>query len=167
MRTLFGVLARIGFAVGFLAVAFLSSSIFAVAQSDPHPPMIVYGTSNAGDKVEAIIDGKVCALATALADGFWQMQIPEGGKCNAKEGATIGFTVNGVTANETEVWKAGGAPKSVATGITLTTPSATPQKAGNPGLLPSGSRASPWFALMLGLFALASLAAARAMITRG
>jgi hypothetical protein len=162
-------LVRLGSVAGLLAVAFMTATIFASSAYAQNPPATMYGTAKAGDKVEALIGGKVCATATADSTGFWQMQIAEGGTCGAAAGATISFTLNGGSTAQTETWNAGGAPKTVATGVTLTaggvTPP-TPPKTGNAGLLPSGGASSPWFALMLGAFALAGLAGARAMSER-
>jgi hypothetical protein len=159
-------LVRLGSVAGLLAVAFISASIFASTASAQNPPATMYGTAKAGDRVEALIGGRVCTSATAGADGFWMMQIPEGGACGAKDGDTISFTLNGAATAQTETWRAGGAPRTVATGVTLTTTGVTPPKTGNAGLLPAGGASSPWFALMLGAFALAGLAGARAMTAR-
>ncbi len=165
MMTMKG-LVRVGSLAGLLAVAFLSASIFASSAHAQNPPATMYGTAKAGDKVEALVGGRVCATATAGADGFWMMQIAEGGACGAKDGDTISFTLNGAAAAQTETWKAGGAPKTVATGVALSASGVVPPKTGNAGLLPTGGASSPWFALMLGAFALAGLAGARAMTGR-
>ena len=159
-------LVRLGSVAGLLAVALMSATIFASTAHAQNPPATMYGTAKAGDKVEALIGGKVCTTATAGADGFWMMQIPEGGACGAKDGDTISFTLNGGAAAQTETWKAGGAPKTVATGVALTGGGVVPPKTGNAGLLPTGGASSPWFALMLGAFALAGLAGARAATGR-
>ncbi len=159
-------LVRVASLAGLLAAAFLSASMFASSAHAQNPPATMYGTAKAGDKVEALVGGKVCASATAGADGFWMMQIAEGGACGAKDGDTISFTLNGAAAAQTETWKAGGAPKTVATGVTLSSSGVTPPKTGNAGLLPTGGASSPYFALMLGAFALAGLAGARAMTGR-
>lgn len=159
-------LVRLGSVAGLLAVALMSATIFASTAHAQNPPATMYGTAKATDKVEALIGGKVCTTATAGSDGFWMMQIPEGGACGAKDGDTISFTLNGSAAAQTETWKAGGAPKAVATGVALTSSGVTPPKTGNAGLLPTGSSTSPWFALMLGAFALAGLAGARAATGR-
>lgn len=159
-------LVRLGSVAGLLAVAFMTAAIFASSAHAQNPPATMYGTAKAGDKVETLIGGKVCTTATADTTGFWQTQIPEGGACGASGGATINFTLNGAAAAQTETWNAGGAPKTVATGVTLTAGGVTPPKTGNAGLLPSGGASSPWFALMLGAFALAGLAGARAMTGR-
>lgn len=166
-------LARLSSVAGLLAVAFMTAAIFASTAHAQNPPATMYGTTTAGAKVEALIGGKVCQTVTAGADGFWQMQISEGGTCGAADGAAISFTLNGAACTATETWKAGGAPKVVATGASLTAATCTgaaagvtPPKTGNAGLLPSGGASSPWFALMLGAFALAGLAGARAMTGR-
>jgi len=167
-------LVRLSSAAGLLAVAFMTATLFASTAHAQNPPATMYGTTTAGAKVEALVGGRVCQTVTAgAADGFWQMQIPEGGTCGAADGAAITFTLNGAGCTATETWKAGGAPKTVATGVALTAATCTgaggavtPPKTGNAGLLPSGGASSPWFALMLGAFALAGLAGARAMTGR-
>lgn len=161
-------LVRIGSVASLLAAAFMAASLFASSANAQNPPATMYGTSTAGARVEALIGGRVCTTATAGADGFWMMQIPEGGACGAKDGDTISFTLNGAPTTQTETWRAGGAPRNVAQGVSLTAGAATvtPPKTGNAGLLPSGGASSPWFALMLGAFALAGLAGARAMTGR-
>jgi hypothetical protein len=164
--TTFKGLVRLGSVAGLLAVALFSASVFASTAHAQNPPATMYGTAKAGDRVEALIGGRVCQSATAGADGFWMMQIAEGGACGAKDGDTISFTLNGAAASQTETWKAGGAPRTVATGVTLTASGVTPPKTGSAGLLPTGSATSPYFALMLAAFALAGLAGARAMTGR-
>ncbi len=84
-----------------------------------NPPATFYGLARPGDRVEANIGGTSCASATAGADGFWMMQVPEGGACGAKEGAIVRFTLNGSPSPVFEVWRAGGGPKSIAAGIDL------------------------------------------------
>lgn len=160
-------LVRLASVAGLLAVAFMTATVFASsAHAQTSPPATMYGTAKASDKVETLIDGKVCTKATAGADGFWQTQIPDGGTCGAAAGKTINFTLNGAPASQTETWQPGGAPKVVASGVALTAGGPVPPKTGNAGLLPSGGVSSPWFALMLGAFALAGLAGARAMTGR-
>lgn len=158
-------LARLGLAVGVVAAALGVSALLASPTHAQNPPATFYGTAAAGDTVEATIDGTACASATADATGFWMLTVDEGGACAASDGDTVGFTLNGGTAAETETWKAGGAPADVANGVTLTA-GVTPPSTGNAGLLPQGGATSPWLALMLGAFALAGLAGARAMTGR-
>ena len=159
-------LIRLGSVAGLLAVAFMTATLFASTAHAQNPPATMYGTAKANDKVETLIDAKVCTTATAGTDGFWQTQIPEGGTCGAAAGKTINFRLNGASAAQTEVWQPGGAPKVVTSGVALTPGGPTPPSTGNAGLLPSGGASSPWFALMLGAFALAGLAGARAMTGR-
>ncbi|MEZ4501797.1 MAG: hypothetical protein R3C39_04160 [Dehalococcoidia bacterium] len=159
-------LARLGLAFGVVAVALGVSALFAAPTHAQNPPATFYGTAAAGDTIEATIDGTVCATATADATGFWMLTVDEGGACAASDGDTVGFTLNGAAAAETETWKAGGAPADVANGVTLTASGVTPPSTGNAGLLPQGTSTSPWIALMLGAFALAGLAGARAMTGR-
>jgi hypothetical protein len=160
---------RLGAAIGLLVVALSASSMFASTTHAQNPPATFYGTARSGDRIEALIGGRVCTSTTAGADGFWMFTVDEGGACGATEGATVTFTLNGRAANETEIWKAGGAPRNVASGVTLTASTAatvTPPSTGNAGLLPQGGASSPWLALMLGAFALAGLAGARAVTGR-
>jgi hypothetical protein len=164
-------LVRLASVAGVLAVALMSATFFASTAHAQNPPATMYGTTTAAAKVEALIGGRVCQTATADGTGFWQMQIPEGGTCGAADGATINFQLNGAGCAATETWRAGGAPRTVATGVALANCTGaaggvTPPKTGNAGLLPSGGASSPWFALMLGAFALAGLAGARAMTGR-
>ena len=166
-------LVRLSSVAGLLAVAFMTATLFASTAHAQNPPATMYGTTTANASVQALVGGRVCQTVTAGGDGFWQMQIPEGGTCGAADGATITFNLNSAGCSATETWKAGGAPKTVATGVALTAATCTgaggavtPPKTGNAGLLPSGGASSPWFALMLGAFALAGLAGARAMTGR-
>jgi hypothetical protein len=84
-----------------------------------NPPATFYGTASADDTIEAQISGLRCATATADATGFWMMQIPEGGACGARSGASVRFLLNGVTTDAREIWQAGGAPSNVAKGVDL------------------------------------------------
>lgn len=144
----------------FLA-GFLAGGVFAHGQI-ANPPVTMYGTAKAGDRIEALIKGRVCAQATAGADGFWKMRIPSGGKCGAKEGDTIRFTLNGSPTPEFEVWESGGVPKVVRTGVVLTTYEQKALAKGS-GLIYPGS---PWIVVMLGAFTLAGIAGMRAIKTR-
>src|SRR5215207_6255470 len=85
-------LVRLSSAAGLLAVAFMTATLFASTAHAQNPPATMYGTTTAGAKVEALVGGRVCQTVTAgAADGFWQMQIPEGGTCGAADGAAITF----------------------------------------------------------------------------
>ena len=162
-------LARLGTATGLFAMLVgLSAVAFATSASAQNPPATFYGAAESGDVITATIDGTECASATAGADGFWQMQVLEGGTCGASDGDTVGFTVNGTPANETETWQAGGAPSNVANGVSLTPGEeepVTPPETGNAGFLLDAATSSPVLALALGLAALTTLAGAR-MATR-
>lgn len=162
---------RLGVAVGLVVVALSAASMFASPTQAQNPPATFYGTARSGDRIEALIGGRVCTSTTAGADGFWMFTVDEGGACGATEGATVTFTLGARACTETELWKAGGAPRNVASGVTLSNCTAgaatvTPPSTGNAGLLPQGGATSPWLALMLGAFALAGLAGARAMTGR-
>jgi hypothetical protein len=160
-------LVRLGTAFGLSAMLLGLSAAFATSTYAQNPPATFYGTAEAGDEITATIDGEECASATAGADGFWQLQVPEGGDCGASDGDTVGFTLNGTAAEETETWQAGGAPSNVAEGVTLTPgeEGPTPPATGNGGFLVNDATSSPVLALALGLAALATLAGAR-MATR-
>ena len=159
-------LARLGTATGLFAMLVgLSAAAFATTAAAQNPPATYYGTAEAGDEITATIDGTECASATAGADGFWQLQVAEGGACGAADGDTVGFTINGTEAAETEIWQAGGAPSNVSEGVTLTAGGGgggvTPPSTGNAGLLTDAASSSPLLALALGVAALATLAGAR------
>jgi hypothetical protein len=159
-------LVRLGTAFGLSAMLLGLSAAFATSTYAQNPPATFYGTAEAGDEITATIDDEECASATAGADGFWQLQVPEGGDCGASDGDTVGFTINGTAADETETWQAGGAPSDVANGVTLTPgDDVTPPATGNAGFLVNDATSSPVLALALGLAALATLAGAR-MATR-
>ena len=160
-------LVRLGTAFGLAAMLLGLSAAFATSTNAQNPPATFYGTAESGDVITATIDGTECASATAGADGFWQMQVLEGGDCGASDGDTVGFTLNGTAANETETWQAGGAPSDVANGVSLTPgeEEVVPPDTGNAGFLVNDATSSPVLALALGLAALATLAGAR-MATR-
>jgi len=159
-------LVRLGTAFGLAAMLLGLSAAFATSTYAQNPPATFYGTAEAGDEITATIDGTECASATAGADGFWQLQVPEGGDCGASDGDTVGFTINGAAAEETETWQAGGAPSDVANGVSLTPgEGVTPPSTGNAGFLVNEATSSPVLALALGIAALATLAGAR-MATR-
>lgn len=149
-------------AAGILFSAFLSASIFAHHAHTQSPPAIMYGTAKPGDKVEAFIRGKACATVTAGHDGYWKMQISEGGRCEARDGDQIRFTLNGKPTPQIEIWRSGGAPKTVSSGVVLTAYERSSSVAGSGLIYPS----SPWIVVMIGAFLLAGIAGFRAMNMR-
>lgn len=114
-----------------------------------------------GDTVAALNGDEECATATVDASGFWSLRV--GADC-AVAGDEISFTVNGYLANQTVVWRAGGAPPDVANGITLiVTPAVGVQ--GSAGLLDQ-SPGSALAVLVLSLLAVATTVTARATTAR-
>ena len=148
------------------------------------PPHLVYGVGlTSGDVVAVSINGVDCGSTTANADGEWVMSI-NGATCNALEGDTIGFTLNGEAVTETASYKSGGTPISggypAATGIPMTVgmadmgdaPAAddgdaapAPADTGSAGLVAEGNT-SLWFVMALGALALATLAGGRVVTGR-
>jgi hypothetical protein len=93
----------------------------ATADSDAAPPpFTAYGSGlERGDVVEAYIDGAPCGSTVADERGQWLLRIEAGGRCVAREGSPFSFTLNGRSTSAAEIWRAGGAPQDVRTGITL------------------------------------------------
>lgn len=133
-----------------------------------------FGTAEAGDSVEAFIDGVSCGDAvTADSDGLWILDVPGDADCSPSGDDTVTFELNGAAAEETESWRAGGTSADTSTGTTLTAgeavddePTVSAPETGNAGLLASQGGTSPWLALSLGALALAMLGGARALTRR-
>ena len=151
-----------------------------------------FGYAEAGDEVEASIDGTSCGAAvTADADGLWKLDVDGDAACQPADGDMVAFTLNGAATNETETWRAGGTSADQTNGTTLTLadamampgpampapampapampapamPAPAPADTGNAGLL-AEQGTSPWMALGLGALVLAMLAGARVTIGR-
>jgi uncharacterized membrane protein len=161
--------ARIGFVAAIVALLLGPALFSATSAHAQNPPATYYGVASSGDSISAVIGGTTCDTVTADANGEWVIVLPENG-CdgNAVAGAAVSFTLNGATADQSETWEAGGAPADLVNGISLTatggaTP--TPPDTGNAGFAVDGA-AAPWFALSLGLFALAAVAGVRMATTR-
>lgn len=84
-----------------------------------NPPATYYGTARPSDTIEALVRGLTAVSAVAGADGFWMMQLPEGGVSGVRDGDEVSFRVNGLATNHREVWKAGGAPRDVRFGVPI------------------------------------------------
>jgi hypothetical protein len=150
-------------ALSVLTVATALFASFATTASAQVPPYTAYGQNlAAGARVEAFIGGKSCGTTNANAQGQWILQIASNAPCSPADGLTITFTLNGAPTSASETWKAGGAPKNVAQGITLIAAPAppappvppAPAATGNAGLTSSSSTAT---AMVAGLIVLATL----------
>ena len=158
----------------------LATTGVAHAQGIPGPRF--FGYAEAGDEVEASIDGTSCGAAvTADADGLWKLDVDGDAACQPADGDMVAFTLNGAATNETETWRAGGTSADQTNGTTLTLadamampapampapamPAPAPADTGNAGLL-AEQGTSPWMALGLGALVLAMLAGARVTIGR-
>ena len=108
-----------------LALAALAVALTAVAApgdaQDPLPANYYGGGLFQGAEVTAWIGDAECGTAIAGRDGAWQMRV-NAGDCGgaAEAGATVRFTVNGQTQQQTAEWSAGSVPEDVSVGITLT-----------------------------------------------
>ena len=108
-----------------LALAALAVALTAVAApgdaQDPLPANYYGGGLFQGAEVTAWIGEAECGTDTADASGAWQMRV-NAGECGgaAEAGATVRFTVNGQTQQQTAEWSAGSVPDDVSVGITLT-----------------------------------------------
>jgi len=171
---------KLALPVAALTLAALLFGAYVSSASAQVPPFSTYGSKvKAGDKVEAFVGGKSCGTATADASGNWLLQIASTAPCSPTDGAAISFTLNGAATTASETYKAGGAPKDVANGVTLTlaaapapaaTPKATPTapapaKTGNAGMLGQGSTGIA-MVLALGALALIAVGGARAATRR-
>lgn len=112
-----------------LALATLASAALASRADAQFLPAVLYGGGlKSGQKVEALIDGKVCASTTASAQGEWVMQVPADAPCGPKPGSAILFRVDGALAAPAPAaeWQSGGIPSAnVAKGYTLFVDEAT------------------------------------------
>lgn len=158
--------------VAALALAMLLFGAVATAAHAQVPPFTAYGSGlRAGDRVEAFDGTRSCGTSVADANGNWILQIASNAPCNPAANDNITFTLNGAPTSASEVYKAGGAPRDVARGITLTvtggapTPVPTgapaPAKTGDAGLL-TGNSTGIATLLALGAFALIAVGGARA-----
>lgn len=80
------------------------------------PPATYYGTSGAGDAIEARHNGTACASAVAGGDGFWRLTVTTGA-CGIAEGGTLAFYRNGADSGARETFKPGGVPSNVGAGV--------------------------------------------------
>lgn len=84
------------------------------------PAATFYGTVGPGQHVVALIHGTPCGEpAVANADGFWQLQVSDGGPCSPADGDEVQFSVDGGAATGKETWTPAGAPRNVADGVDL------------------------------------------------
>ena len=175
--------ARLGFMAALLALLIAPLAFgFHSAQAQGITSATYYGTADAGATVGASVGDALCAETDADADGEWLITINEN-DCDggAVAGATVNFSVDGKTAEQSETWSLGGSPSDIAKGITLTvavmeeppvvaTEEAvavvTPPETGNAGLASAGSSSSALMALVLGLIAVGGIAGARVSTRR-
>lgn len=100
------------------------------------PPATYYGTTGAGDGVEALHNGVACASTTAGNDGFWKLTVAPGGACGVSEGGALAFHRNGTDSGARETFKPGGTPSNVAAGVAIGGASGAPA----PAPAPAGPR---------------------------
>ena len=171
--------ARLGFAAALFALLLGPLALgFHSAHAQGPDVASYYGSGlAAGDTVGVTLDGAECASTRADADGNWLVSVGASDACAVEDGSTIGFTLNGEAAEQTETWSAGGGPANP-DGISLTVAAmeepdddddmpAMPEEpdTGNAGLVGSAS-SSPLAALALAFFAVAGIAGARVATRR-
>ena len=146
-------------------------------------PFTAYGTgATAGDEIGIKSGSTLCESVTADASGNWgPVSVGESlGDCSFAEGDAISFSLNGADADQSETWKAAGAPADVATGTVLTVtvvetmpetetdddvtvPAVpVPGPTGNAGLFSSDAGTSTIAALLLAVMATVVVAGGRA-----
>ena len=173
--------ARLGFAAALLALLLGPLALgFHSAHAQGVDVATYYGAGvEAGATIGVTLDGAECASTTANDDGQWLVSVGASDACELEDGATVGFTVNGDAAEQTESWSAGGGPADTANGVTLTVAEAMPGNGGegsmpetpeepdtgNAGLVTS-SAGSSLLALALGILAVAGIAGARVATRR-
>lgn len=116
------------------------------------------GSLKAGQKVEALVDGAVCASTTASPKGEWVMQVSPDSPCKPKPGAAISFKVDGAaaTSNPAATWESGGIPKgSVQTGYTLTVGGGSSGASGGSSSESGDSGSNPTLFIVVGVVLLA------------
>lgn len=166
-------LTRFGLVAAVAALMLTLSVAVAGTASAQTPPATFYGKGlKSGDKVDVLIAGKSCGVATASAAGEWSVSVASAAACAPTEGAAVAFTLNGAAATATPAatWKGGGLPPDVANGYVLAAGAAavTPPKTGNAGILGTGSDAtSGMLVLALAVLALGTVAGARVYAGRG
>ncbi len=120
-------LASTGFGAALIALLLSAIVLGASPAQAQQAPADVYGVVAAGsgvvagDVIVASIGGVECGSATAHASDGWSIRI-QAGSCdgNAVSGATIAFTINGLPAAQTVIWKTGYRPPDVVNGLALT-----------------------------------------------
>lgn len=101
------------------------------------PPATYYGTSGAGDAIEARHNGTTCASAEAGSDGFWRLAVTTG-TCGISEGGSLAFYRNGTDSGARETFKPGGVPSNVTAGVVVGGSAALPAPAPAPTKPASG-----------------------------
>ncbi len=172
--------ARLGFAAALLALLLAPLALgFHSAHAQGVDVATYYGAGvDAGATVGVTFDGAECASTTADDAGQWLVSVGASDACALDDGVSVGFTVNGDAAEQTETWSEGGGPADPANGVTLTVaevvePEPDPEptngngmtapEPGEPGQagLATSAASSSLLALALGILAVAGIAGAR------
>lgn len=110
--------AGLGIALAAAAVLF---SVFTDPTAAQTAPYTAYGMNlKAGATIGASIAGRSCGTALVSAQGNWLISISATSACAPNERDVVSFTIDGVPAEQTITWTAGGAPANPAVGIALT-----------------------------------------------
>ena len=131
--------ARLGFAAALLALLLGPLALgFHSAHAQGVDVATYYGAGvDAGATIGVTLDGAECASTTANDAGQWLVSVGKSDACALEDGLTVGFTVNGEAAEQTETWSEGGGPADAANGTTLTVAEAMPGNGGeNGGAMP-------------------------------
>lgn len=88
------------------------------------PPATYFGLIGPGTIVRAVnVDcGIECGSTTADGAGEWLIVVDRSAPCLPSPGHTIAFSLDGQLTGHSEVWRPGGAPENLATGIALVAP---------------------------------------------
>ncbi|TAK76124.1 MAG: hypothetical protein EPO16_07765 [Dehalococcoidia bacterium] len=110
-----------GLAIALVAAMALFSA-FATSASAQAVPYVAYGINQkAGAVIAANVAGRSCGGDSVVsAEGNWRIAIAATAACAPREGDVVSFTIDGVAAEQTISWTAGGAPTNLAAGIALT-----------------------------------------------
>lgn len=128
-----------GLGIAFAAAAALSGAVAAPVSAQT-APYTAYGVGQkAGAMIAANIAGRSCGPGvTVSAAGNWLISIAITSACAPNERDVVSFTIDGVTADQTVTWTAGGAPADPAKGIALTAKPAPAAGAFSGSVAPQG-----------------------------
>jgi hypothetical protein len=97
--------------------------------STESPPDTMYGSGlSDGDRVQVLDGAKSCGSTTADRNGQWIIWIAAAAPCKPAQGDHLTFMLNGTPMGAEEVFKVGGAPAKVATGVDLNGAMAPPPR---------------------------------------